>query len=146
MAELGFASATLIDSTDGFDSVKKRFLELAGKIVNERDDAGHRRRVLARIGEVMADLSADAYPAHSIKTILAERFKVIEGVSAINDLCTLELTNLSKTLTARLASWHQRQTAAPTTFADHPHTPCNTNAGHMQAAVTATPDLFFSAS
>jgi hypothetical protein len=142
LASLGFTSATLIDTKDGFDSVKKRFLELAGKVVVESDDAGHRRRVLARIDEAMADLSAAGYPPHSLKTILAQRFETIEGASLITDLHTIELENLSKTLTARLAAWNKRHAAVKTAFAEPPHTLCNANAANMQAAFKGTPDLF----
>jgi hypothetical protein len=112
LSSLGFTSATLIDAKDGFDSVKKRLLQLAGRVVNERADAGHRRRILARIGEAIAELNHAEYPQHSLDTILRARFKVIPGVSEVADLDTRELINLSKTLAARLASWNERHAAA----------------------------------
>jgi hypothetical protein len=154
LAAIGFRSATLIDSTQGFDDVKKRFLELAGRVVNERPDAGLRRRVLARIGPALAALEDAGYPQHSLDTILKTRFKVIEGIRTIADLETPELICLSRTLTARLAAWKQQQgpgiqagpySAAGTILEDDAHTLCNVNAGHMQDAVMATPDLFFQA-
>jgi hypothetical protein len=105
LAELGFASAKHIDSTDGFDRVKKRFQELAGKVHNERADAGQRRRILSRIGLVFAELSEAEYPARSLDTILRKRFKLLEGSRRIGDLETPELVNLLSTVSARLTSW-----------------------------------------
>jgi hypothetical protein len=108
LMECGFASAKDIDHTDGFDRVKNRLEALAGRIHNGPDDAGRRRRVLVRVGQAFAELNAANYPPHSVKTILVERFKVIEGIRTVADLNTEELINLSRTLAARLASWKKR--------------------------------------
>ena len=51
--------------------------------------------------------SLTEYPPRSIETILRVRFKVIKGVRTLPDLDTPELVNLSRTLSARLASWKQ---------------------------------------
>jgi hypothetical protein len=107
LAECGFSSLTLVDSTHGFDAVKKRLEELAGVVHNERADAGDRRRILAIAREAMSDLLASGYPPRAVDTILRERFHIVEGVRAIADLDTDELLNLSRTLTARLASWNK---------------------------------------
>ncbi len=109
LSALGFASAKDIDTRQGFDDVKQRLEALAGKIHNERPDAGQRRRILSRIGQAIAELDQAGYPPRSIETILRIRFKVIKGVRTLPDLDTPELVNLSRTLSARLSSWKQWQ-------------------------------------
>ncbi|HEX3716994.1 MAG TPA: hypothetical protein VH595_03425 [Verrucomicrobiae bacterium] len=109
LTECGFSSAKHVDRTVGFDRVKKRLMELQGHVHNEPEDAGERRRIVARIGTLLAELGEARYPEHSLDTILRKRFKVIEGVSSITDLDTRELLNLVRTLAARLASWTHRQ-------------------------------------
>jgi hypothetical protein len=108
LMECGFRSAKDVDHLEGFDRVKKRLEELAGRIHNEPEDAGQRRRVLARVGQALADLNAAGYPPHSLETILTTRFKIITGVRTIADLSASDLVNLSRTLTARLATWKKR--------------------------------------
>lgn len=108
LSECGFDSIKRVDSTHGFDRLKRRLLELTGHVYNEPDDAGQRRRILLRIGETLSDLGQAGYPDLSLDTILRERFKVIEGVRTITDLETRELTKLLWTLNARLASWKLR--------------------------------------
>jgi hypothetical protein len=139
LMECGFRSAKEIDRTDGFDRVKKRLEELSGRIHNEPEDAGRRRRVLARVGHALADLNAAGYPPRSLNTLLAERFKIIEGVRTVADLDTVELANLSRTLTARLAAWRKRfdspahaATAAAAVAAAPPQPLCSAIAGTMQ--------------
>ncbi|HEX4122327.1 MAG TPA: hypothetical protein VH619_17055 [Verrucomicrobiae bacterium] len=105
LAECGFASAKHIDRTDGFDRVKKHLLELQGRVHNESEDAGERRRIVSRLGIILAEMGEAGYPEHSLNTILRERFKIIEGVNTITDLETRELLNLVRTLSSRLASW-----------------------------------------
>ena len=107
LSALGFSSAKHIDTRQGFDDVKQRLEALAGKVHNERADAGARRRILSRIGQSIAELDQAGYPPRSIETILPVRFKVIKGVRTLPDLDTPELVNLSRTLSARLASWKQ---------------------------------------
>lgn len=109
LAELGFASAKLIDTRQGFDDVKKRFQALAGKVRNEAPDAGQRRRLLSRIGHAIAELDQAGYPPRSLDKILRVRFKVIDYIRTIPDLDTLELENLLRTVNARRASWMRWQ-------------------------------------
>jgi len=112
LASLGFRSAKLIDTRQGFDDVKKRFEALAGKVHNEAPDAGQHRRLLARIGEAFSDLDAASYPPRAVEKILRVRFKVIKGVRTIPDLETVEMENLARTLNARLTAWnHLRRLA-----------------------------------
>lgn len=105
LLDLGFSSAKVIGTTADFDRVKRRLEELGGRVHNEAPDAGQRRRILARIGEAISELSEAGYPSHSLDTILRTRFKIVAGIRTIADLPTLELLNLSRTLAARLASW-----------------------------------------
>jgi hypothetical protein len=151
---LGFSSAKRINTTSGFDRVKKHLEALAGHVHNESPDAGQRRRIISRIGQVMSELTGAGYPHHSLDTILRVRFKVIEGIRTITDLETPELVNLSRTLTARLSAWKQQpgpdsqaepSSAAGVALVGAMHTLCNNNADHLQAALMATPDLFFQA-
>jgi hypothetical protein len=106
-------AAQYLNCSDDHDRVKKRLLELQGRVHNEPQDAGERRRITSRIGVLLAELGKAKYPSHSLNTILRERFKVIEGVNTITDLETRELLNLVRTLAARLASWKARQSGQP---------------------------------
>src|SRR5580700_10023690 len=56
LAEIGFESIKDVNSTTGFDAVKKRLMELTDRVANEPDDAGDRRRLLHCIGELFSDL------------------------------------------------------------------------------------------
>jgi len=109
LRELGFTSAKLIDSRDGFDHVRERLEALADRVHNERPDAGHRRRLLWNIDQARSRLNAAGYPAAALDKILRQRFKVIPGLRTVADLETEELVNLLRTLTARARSWKQRQ-------------------------------------
>jgi hypothetical protein len=109
LSDLGFESARYIDSTRGFDRVRKRLEALADVLHNERPDAGQRRRLFWRIGQLQGNFFNADYPAHSMQTLLKTRFKIIPGQRLVSDLETEELVNLLRTLTARLASWKQRQ-------------------------------------
>ena len=111
LTALGFDSAKEIDSTRGFDAVKSRLMELAGKVVNETPDAGERRRILSRVGLALGELGQADYPQAALHRILRERFHVIEGEGTIADLPTVELLNLVRTLTARLAGWQKKREA-----------------------------------
>jgi hypothetical protein len=107
---LGFKSIKTVNSTSGFDALKRRLEELTDRVRNEPEDAGARRRLLSCIGQIMADLNDAKYPAHSLRILLSRRFKIIEGSTQIIDLQTHELLNLLRTLKARLATWKDRQT------------------------------------
>jgi hypothetical protein len=111
LAELGFSTAKRIDKGEGFDRVKRRLEELADKVHVQPADAGRRARILWRINRAMGRLRAAGYPERAISTILKERFKVVAGLNTVPDLPSHELVNLSRTLTARLASWQRRQGA-----------------------------------
>lgn len=108
LRELGFTSATEIDSRQGFDDVKDQLSHLANRVSNQPADAGTRRRLLAKIGELLAD-AEDAGYSGQVHRILTDRFKIIEGIRTIADLPTVELTQLISTLKARLRTWKQRQ-------------------------------------
>ena len=105
LAELGFASIKTVDGKHGFDALKRRLQELADKVHVDPPDQGLRRRILWRIGQVLLELRQAGYPDHAVETILKQRFKVLSGVKTMAQLATPELVNLSRTLTARLASW-----------------------------------------
>jgi hypothetical protein len=154
LLELGFESAKHIDHLGGFDLVKKRLEALADRVDNEREDGSRRRRVLWRIGQARAGLNSADYPTKAVDTILRQRFKVIPGIRTIADLETRELVNLSRTLTARLASYKARKAAisqpAPRSAAgvcpgSAVQSFCNPNAANVPHASMATADLFFQA-
>ena len=110
--ELGFGSAKHIDPKDGFDAVKAELERLADVVANEPQDAGRRRRVAWCANQALRKLRAAGYPERSIETILIDRFKVVPGVSAIEDLPTDELVKLAITLDTRLKTWHRRDSSA----------------------------------
>jgi hypothetical protein len=104
LAELGFKSATQIGKTADLDRVLARFGELSGRVANEPEDAGQRRRYMSVIGNLLQDLQEADYPKEAHDRIMRERFHVIEGTRTIADLPTSELVNVIKTLRSRLAA------------------------------------------
>jgi hypothetical protein len=142
LSELGFSSAKQIDHRDGFDRVKKRLLELCGKVANEPVDAGQRRRILARIGESIAELEDAGCPSHTLNTVLRQRFKIVEGVNTMADLDTPELLNLLRTVTRLLHPPKKRRKRAQ---ASDSHTLCNVTADNLPLSCMESADPFFQA-
>ena len=99
-------SLKAVDSRDGFDRVKRRLEELAGKVHNQPEDEGKRGRVLYRVGELLTEfqevygIEAEA----SFASLLKARFKVVHSLNSIQDLSTEELVHLSMTLEQRIKS------------------------------------------
>lgn len=97
LGRAGFASLKEVDHRLGFDRVKRELETLLEVVAMESEDAGQRRRYLHLIGEQMRELESRDYGA-AMKRVLAERFKVVAGVSALEDLRTVELLHLVETL------------------------------------------------
>jgi hypothetical protein len=96
LGRAGFSSLKAVDHTNGFDRVKRELLALQDVLV-ESAEAGQRRRYLHRIGEQIPELERLDY-GPALNKILVERFKVVAGVSTIEDLRTNELLHLVETL------------------------------------------------
>ena len=101
LADLGFKSLKDVDKKDGFDRLKQRVMELQDRLVAEKDDAGQRRRFLHRIGEQRVELEelmggeeASAY----LDPIFRDRFHLVPGAKALEDLSTGELEKMVMTL------------------------------------------------
>jgi len=118
----GPKSFTKINRTKEFDAIKARLEMLAGKVSGAVEDgnpeAGERRRVMNRVGVLLAEGNELPNWENYIAPILKERFKIVPGISTIADLSNDELLKLSITLTDRIASLKAETETTPVAAGD----------------------------